>query len=310
MSGERKRVLVLMGGPDAEREVSITSGRAVAQALRECGRFDVIEEVIDRPSLAELDAMPGDVIFPVLHGQWGEGGPLQELLEAMGRPYVGCGPEAASTAMDKMKTKVILSRAGVDSPLAIEIGPDDPCRIEPPLVLKPVDDGSSVDIRICRSVEEIEAGRAALHPRRARLMAERYVPGRELTVGVVNGVVLPIIEIIPAVAFYDYDAKYVSEETKYVLDPDLKPAVSRQCREWTLLAWEHLGCRDVARADFRLDPDDRLWFLEINTMPGFTSHSLVPKAAAHVGIAMPPLCASLVEAALARAEQDVETEAA
>lgn len=303
------RVLVLMGGPDAEREVSITSGRAVAQALRECGRFEVIEQVIGRPSLDELEAMPCDVIFPVLHGQWGEGGPLQELLEELGRPYVGCGPDAAATAMDKMKTKVILARAGVDSPLAIEIGPDDPCRIEPPLVLKPVDDGSSVDIRICRSVEEIEAARTALHPRRARLMAERYIPGRELTVGMVNGVVLPIIEIVPAVEFYDYDAKYVSEETKYVLDPPLPAAVARRCREWTMLAWEHLGCRDVARADFRLDPDDRLWFLEINTMPGFTSHSLVPKAAAHVGIAMPQLCASLVDAALTRAEEQARVEA-
>jgi D-alanine-D-alanine ligase len=297
-----------MGGPDAERDVSIKSGREVAAALRKSGRFDVYEEVIARPTAAELDALPGDVVFPVLHGRWGEGGPLQELLESIGRPYVGSQPGPAALAMDKMETKRLLAREGVRTPRALEISPHDHCSIDPPLVIKPVDDGSSVDIAICHTVEQVISARHELHPRRARLMAEQFIPGRELTVGIINdGEVLPVIEILPAVEFYDYEAKYDREDTGYIVNPPLPPRVQKECATSSLVAWERLGCRDVARVDFRLDDRDQLWFLEINTMPGFTTHSLVPKAAAKIGLEMPELCASLVEAAIARSGQPLST---
>ncbi len=297
-------ILVLMGGPDAEREVSIMSGREVAAALRKSARFRVVDRVIDQPSLDELAVIAAesqcDVVFPVLHGHWGEGGPLQQLLDELRLPYVGSGAEAAARAMDKLFTKSLLKAAGeMQSPRSFEIGPDDECRLEPPVVLKPVDDGSSVDLRICKTRDAIAAARCELHPQRPRLMVEQYVRGREITAGIVNCKVLPLIEIIPAVTFYDYEAKYTREDTKYIIDPPLPAAVANAMRRTALLAFETLGCRDVARVDYIVN-EHGPWFLEINTMPGFTTHSLVPMAARATGVDMPTLCAELVDAALTR----------
>ena len=299
----RKNVLVLMGGPDAEREVSLMSGTAVAEALRDGGRFCVIEQTIDRPGYDELRRMvestDADVVFPVLHGHWGEGGPLQELLEEIGLPYVGSRPRAARLAMDKLATKAMLAPDAVPTPPSRQLRAEDECDLAPPLMLKPIDDGSSVDMRICLNDSDIAAARAVLHPKRGRLMAERYIDGRELTVGIVCGEALPLIEIIPTVEFYDYEAKYQRDDTRYLIDPDVPDAVKRRCSEIAMLAFRRLGCRDLARVDFMLDADGP-WFLEINTMPGFTSHSLVPMAARSIGLDMPALCKKLAETALAR----------
>ena len=294
------QVLVLKGGPGAEREVSLQSGSAVGDALRENTEFQVIEETIDHSTIEQLDDLPGDVIFPVLHGSWGEGGPLQAMLEELGRPFVGSGSEAAALAMDKLRTKTLLTRCSIDTPVALELHRDDVCRLQPPLVLKPIDDGSSVDIRVCKTDDDVASARGVLHDRRGRIMAEQFVPGRELTVSIVQGKALPVIEIVPHADFYDYDAKYDRDDTKYIVEPDISPAVARTCVEAAMIAFEEIGCRDLARADFRVDPDDKAWFLEINTMPGFTAHSLLPMAAAHVGLPMPKLCASLVLAAAER----------
>ncbi len=288
-----------MGGPDAEREVSLMSGKETAQALRDCGRFEVIEQIIDDPNVDELDELGGDVVFPVLHGPWGEGGHLQERLELLGKPYIGSPPEAARLAMNKMATKSMLSAEGVPTPPALALGPDDVCDLTPPLVLKPIDDGSSIDLFICRTEQEVDDARAALHPKRSIIMAEKYIAGRELTVGIVQDEPLPLIEIVPAVEFYDYDAKYFRNDTRYKLDPDVPADVAKRCAEIAMHAFDRLGCRDLARVDFMLD-EAGLWFLEINTMPGFTTHSLVPMAAAQAGLDMPDLCAKLVDAALAR----------
>jgi D-alanine-D-alanine ligase len=300
----RASILVLYGGPGAERAVSIMSGREVAQALQDSRAFHVIEQLIDAPSAAELDSMGGDVIFPVLHGRWGEGGALQSILETLGKPYVGCRPQAAALAMDKWATKTLMARHGVPTPRAQVVEAGERLDIAPPLVLKPVDDGSSVDLRICHTREQVDAGRRELHPMRGRLLAEQYIRGRELTVGIALDQVLPIIEIVPsaAVEFYDYQAKYHRDDTGYVLDPKLPPGIADQCRSMALTAYRQVGCRDVGRVDIMLD-ERGPWFLEINTMPGFTTHSLVPMAARHVGMPMPRLCAALAEAALARASE-------
>lgn len=294
-----------MGGPDAEREVSLNSGREVAVALRASKRFNVVDEVIDRPGLDELrDLADGcDVVFPVLHGHWGEGGSLQELLEQLGLPYVGAKPQTAALAMDKLKTKAIVAKEGVHTPPSQELNSiNDRCTINAPIVLKPVDDGSSVDLRICRTPGEVDAARKELHPKRGRLMAEAYIQGRELTAGIICDQSLPLIEIIPAkaVEFYDYEAKYTREDTRYVIDPELPPGVAQQCVSMAMTTYTRLGCRDIARADIMLDASGRPWFLEINTMPGFTTHSLVPMAARKVGLPMPELCAKLATTALSR----------
>ena len=294
-----------MGGPDAEREVSINSGTEVANALRQTNRFSVVDRVIDQPNLNEVlsiaSAAPAEVVFPVLHGHWGEGGPLQELLEKVGLPYIGAKPQAARRAMDKLITKSLLSNE-VPTPPSRQLMPGDACDLQPPIVLKPVDDGSSVDLRICRTKAEIDKARTHLHAKRGRLMAEQYIQGREITVGILCGEALPIIEIIPSkeVEFYDYEAKYNRDDTRYAINPKLPTGVAEKSTQMALTAFTRLGCRDIGRVDIMVD-ERGPWFLEINTMPGFTTHSLVPMAARSIGLEMPALCAKLVDTALARA---------
>jgi D-alanine-D-alanine ligase len=226
---------------------------------------------------------------------------MQEILEATGLPYVGCRPKAAALAMDKLATKMLADQVGVPTPGSREVRPGEPIDLEPPLVLKPANEGSSVGLRICRDRAAVEAARRELEPVTPRLMAERYIRGREVTVGVIDGKVLPIIEIRPAVEFYDYEAKYTREDTAYLLDPELPPGVADALRRHTLAVWERLGCRHLARADFLVDSaaPHVPWFLEINTMPGMTTHSLVPKAARHAGTDMTALCGGLVRRAIA-----------
>ena len=293
------RVLVLKGGPDAEREVSIRSGTMVAAALRRAG-MEVTEATVDRASPEEIRALLGDVVFPALHGAWGEGGPLQEILEADGRPYVGSAPAAARLAMDKSATKRAVERVGVPTPASVELRPGTEFTLGFPAVLKPADDGSSVDLRICRSPQEVMRARLELEPRRDRILAEEFIVGRELTVGLVDGECLPIIEVRPRDGTYDYEAKYNRDDTQYLLEPELPAGIAQAVRAFSRAAWHATGCRDVARADFMLD-ERGPWFLEINTMPGFTDHSLVPKAAAHAGVTMEALVSALVGRALARA---------
>jgi len=299
----KSSVLVLLRGPDAEREVSLMSGREDANAIRQSGRFAVNEQVIDKPSLHDLKSLAAgcDVVFPVLHGRWGEGGPLQELIDQLGLPYVGCRAKAAALAMDKMATKTLAATDNVPTPPSRALEAGDRCDLEPPLVLKPIDDGSSVDLRICQTADQVETARKQLHPKRGRLLAERYIKGREVTAGIILGKALPLIEIIPSkqVEFYDYQAKYFRDDTRYVLEPELPPGMTERCQAIALSVFNRLGCRDIARADFMID-ERGPWFLEINTMPGFTTHSLVPMAARRTGIEMPELCARLVEAALGR----------
>jgi len=291
-------VLVLKGGPDAEREVSLRSGGMVAAALRRAGAV-VHEQTIDRPRLEELRAMPGEVVFPVLHGPWGEGGVLQEILERDGRPYVGCAPAAARLAMDKPASKRAVAEVGVPTPDSQVLRAADRLTLSPPLVLKPCDDGSSVDLRVCGTVADAERARAELHPRRPVLLAESFIAGRELTIGLLEDRELPLIEVRPKCGLYDYEAKYNRDDTEYRLDPELPAGVADSIRRWARAAWTRLGLRDVARMDFMLDARGA-WFLEANTMPGFTDHSLVPKAAAHAGLPMEQLVIALAERALAR----------
>jgi len=226
---------------------------------------------------------------------------LQEVLELLGLPYVGSGPRAAAVAMDKPATKSIVCAAGVRTPADCRLEAGQPCPLDLPLVLKPIDDGSSIDLHICRTEEQLTRARAALHPRRGPVMAEQFIAGREVTAGIVCGQATPLIEIIPSreVAFYDYQAKYFRDDTRYVLDPQLPPGTADACTEAAISAFDLLGCRDVARADFIVN-NDGAWFLEINTMPGFTTHSLLPMAAARQGRDMPSLCGRLVESAMAR----------
>ncbi len=309
------QVLVLGGGPDAERPVSLTSARAIAEALGSC--YTVNLETIDRLSLGDLARMPGDVIFPALHGSYGEGGPLQDVLEADGRPYVGSGPASSRACMDKLGTKLVCASLGIRTPRAgVLDSRDDGLPMPLPLVVKPTHDGSSVGLHMCRTQADWERAKAAVradvceHPGRC-YMAERLVAGRELTVGLAGRLggdggggdsleALPVVEIAPACGVYDYQAKYERTDTSYTVEPALPLEVAEGIREDSLRAAQALGVRDLARVDFVLDDDGELWLLEVNTMPGFTPTSLLPKAADARGLSFEGLCEHLIQLALSR----------
>ena len=302
---EPRHVAVLAGGPDAEREISIISGSEIARALREHGAFEVSYHEIGRITLDELGAIPGDVVFPALHGPWGEGGPLQSLLEAAGRTFVGSGSVAAARAMNKLETKEIARGLGIPTPDArLVTRREDAHALSGPVVLKPIDDGSSVGVFICHDADAIDRAWQELSQRGGQVMVEQFIAGRELTVGVVGSDISSVIEIIPAVEFYDYEAKYERDDTRYTLDPDLPAALTRAMRDASQRLFEALGCRDLARIDYRLDdrgPTLQWGLLEVNTMPGFTSHSLVPMGELAGGVSLSELCARLVRLAWERA---------
>jgi len=298
-------VLVLGGGPDAEREVSLVSSKAVAAAIDRSGSFRANYQVIDRASLADLKDMGGDVVFPVLHGGWGEGGPLQDLLEADGRPFVGCRAGAARLAMDKLATKLLASQLDVPTqPASVYNAQDAACPFEFPVVLKPVQEGSSVGVHICRTpsdwataVGKVQAD-VKQHPTRVYMVERAVLGGSELTVGMLDGKPLPPIQIKPSVEFYDYEAKYHRNDTQYVVDPPLPAGVGAAIQGFAKKMFDGLGARHLSRVDFLLDGSGKVWLLEVNTLPGFTDHSLLPMAANRQGLPMERLCASLVQMAL------------
>jgi D-alanine-D-alanine ligase len=309
MSKPFPSVLVLGGGPDAEREVSLESSQAVADALRAAG-FGVRRVLIERATLDDLRSSGGDVVFPVLHGPWGEGGPLQTLLETLGKPYVGSGPTAARRAMDKLSTKLDAAKLGIPTlPAAVLNTDDDHPPLPLPVIIKPVHEGSTIGLHVCKDAPAWSAAIAAIraqratHAARTNMVEQAVLGGRELTVGVLDGNALPIIEIVPERGLYDYEAKYKSERTRYVLDPRL---TDREGEDLTPVLKTHaerivaaLGVRHLARVDFLLDPAGACWLLEVNTMPGFTSHSLFPMAARHAGMDFPALAERLVRLAIA-----------
>ncbi len=312
----RPTVLVLGGGPDAERSVSLTSSRAVTDALYGLGTYKVNYQVIHRPTPEEIAAMAGDVVFPVLHGGWGEGGELQAILESQPqRPFIGCGSAAAALAMDKVATKMAAARAGVATPACAVLNiASTRCPLPLPVVVKPVHEGSSVGLHVCRTEEEWQAARLAVandlaesrdeHPGRV-YMVERMIAGRELTLGILERggdlTALPIVEINPKTGVYDFHAKYERGDTVYRASPELPPGVVEAVEEAGLRVAQALGVRHLCRVDFMLADDGTPWLLELNTMPGFTPTSLLPKAAAAVGMDFAALCNHLVGLALAPA---------
>lgn len=305
---EQLDITVLMGGPSAEREVSLMSGTAVAEALASLGHR-VARADITPGDTAALDREGVDVFFIALHGEFGESGQVQELCEARGLRYTGSPPRASRLGMDKAASKQLFLRAGLSTPdwMILERfhKPADVDRwlgeIDPPVVVKPVSGGSSLDVFLCSNAAERDEAVGDLVDRYGRAMVERFVPGRELTVGILAEAALPVLEILPAEGFYDYRAKYADDAgTQYLFDLDLDAATIERLQQDALTAHRCLGCRDLSRVDVILDRAGQPQVLEINTIPGFTSHSLVPKAARQAGLAFPELCQRIVELAMSR----------
>ncbi|MCA8931787.1 MAG: D-alanine--D-alanine ligase [Rhodospirillaceae bacterium] len=304
---EPLHVAVLMGGWSSERRVSLVSGAACAEALRS-GGFRVTEIDMERPDLAALLAAltpAPDVVFNALHGRGGEDGVIQGALELMGVPYTHSGVAASAIAMDKPLTKAVMASAGMRVPEGTVVAAAEVAVrhvMEPPYVVKPADEGSSVDVHLVLEGSNA-VGVPELAGKQGRVLVERYIPGKELTVGVMGDRALAVTEVRYDHGFFDYDAKYVAGHAVHVLPADVPAEIHDRVMEWALLAHTTLGCAGISRSDFRWDESEGLagvHFLEVNTQPGFTPISLVPEQAALLGIGFGDLCRWLVEEAQCR----------
>lgn len=292
------QITVMLGGPSAEREVSLRSGKAVADALRSLGH-----EVFELDPAGETWGLPAgtQVVFLALHGTYGEDGTVQRKLEGLGVPYTGCDAEASRVAFDKVLTKQRCQDTGVPTPVFTVLRAVTavwPNGWRPPVIVKPVRQGSSIGLEIVDRPEELRA--ALSHSLRydSEVLMEERVTGREATVGILNGQVLPVIEVCPKQGVFDYHNKYTKAATNFFLPARFEPGIVERVQRAALGAFQAVGGRDYARVDVMVRPDGEPAVLEINTLPGMTELSLLPKAAAAVGYTFPALCQKMVDLAL------------
>jgi D-alanine-D-alanine ligase len=304
MDDRKLNITLLCGGISAERDVSLQTGKQIAEALRAAGHR-VWQSDISPADLSALD-QKCDLIFPALHGTFGEDGTVQQILEQRGLPYVGSGPAASKLAMDKVATKSCLLEQEVPTAQwqvvyahKFKDAWTPTSGIGYPCVIKPIAEGSSVGIKICTDLESARAHLQETLPKYGSMMVERFIAGPELTVGILDGRTLPIIQIKPATDFYDYQAKYTREDTRYIFDIDLPADTLKLVSDVAVRTHRCVGARHLSRVDVMVDAQSHEAFvLEINTMPGFTTHSLVPKAADRAGIKFVELCDRLARMAL------------
>ena len=299
MSGRTfNRVVVLKGGPSAEREVSLVSGAECAGALRRVG-YDVVEIDAGSDLAARLQDAKPDAVFNALHGRWGEDGCVQGMLEWMKIPYTHSGVLASSLAMDKQRTKAVYRAEGLPVAEGLLASRDEVQASHPmdlPYVVKPYNEGSSVGIYI---VQEGANGPARLAPDAPdTLLVEQFIPGREMTTAVMGDRAMAVTDIIAETGWYDYHAKYSEGGSRHVVNDGIPQDIRKACMAYALKAHQALGCRGLSRTDFRWDESrglDGLILLETNTQPGMTPTSLAPEQASHVGLSFEELCAWLVE---------------
>lgn len=286
--GDFGRVVVLYGGDSAEREVSLNSGKAILTALKHAG-LDAWGYDLAAGGLSGLEALAPDRIFIALHGRGGEDGTLQGALELLGVPYTGSGVLASALGMDKQRTKQLWRSLDLPTPQSITLQPDADWiqvveRLGLPLVVKPVHEGSTLGISIVDSLDALKSAYQEAAQFDAVVMAERFIAGEEYTVSLLGNAVLPAIRVEVPSGFYDYEAKYHSNETLYHIPCGLSAEQECELGQLCRHAFEALGCRGWGRVDVMRDAQGRFWLLEVNTVPGMTDHSLVPQAAAHAGL--------------------------
>jgi D-alanine-D-alanine ligase len=297
---KKLRITVFLGGPSAEREISLRTGTAVARALRSLGH-----------EVHELDPVPNqwslpsgtDVVFLALHGTYGEDGAAQTELERLGVPYTGCDPEASRIAFDKILTKERCVASGV--PVARhgviqEASALFPSSLGLPLVVKPVRQGSSVGLQFVNQISEWASALAHSLKFDSEVLVEERIIGRETTVGILDGQPLPIVEVRPKQGSYDYQNKYTAGATEYFCPAPFDPATTQRIQQAALGAFDAVGARDYARVDVMVTTSNQPVVLEVNTLPGMTETSLLPKAAAAAGISYEELCQRMVDLALRR----------
>jgi D-alanine-D-alanine ligase len=302
------KVAVLKGAIGSERQISLISGGCIADALRKTKLVQVVEHDYnpDKPEI--LDDKSIDVFFLAFHGQFGEGGDMQELCEQKKIIYTGCGPAASRVCFDKIACKKAAAIAGVVVPKAVEITSAKQlgnCDSEfknaaGKFAVKPVCEGSSVGVSIVEGLKIAKAAAEKCLAQFGRCMIEEFITGREITVGVLGRQTLPVVEIRTAHQFYDYNAKYDDDNTQYLFDTIQDGRILQTVNAAALKSFDAAGCRDFSRIDMIVADDGTPYMIEINTIPGFTPHSLLPKAAARAGISMEQLCLTIIKAALER----------
>ncbi len=289
------RVAVLMGGISSERDISLRSGQAATRALTACG-YEVFPVDVTEPRLALPEGT--EAVFVALHGTFGEDGAVQFLLEEARMPYTGSGVVASRVAMDKVLAKEAFLRGAVPTPAYRVLQPGDAWAGCPlPAVVKPATQGSSIGVHHVIQADQMQEALTDAFRYDDRVLVEAYIPGRELTVGVLVDQALPVVEIAPPDGWYGYQQKYSSGQTQYNVPADLSPQMSNRLQTLAWKAFSQLGCEGVARVDFRLPPEGEPMVLEVNTIPGLTETSLLPKAAAAAGISFEALCGMVMETA-------------
>ncbi len=313
------RVGVLMGGTSSEREVSLRTGRAIYEALVRLGYDAVLIDVNERLP-QELKRRKVDVAFVSLHGPGGEDGTIQGFLETISLPYTGSGVQSSAVSMHKVMTKVVLAAHDIPVPPGLVVPRGDvpslshvlkEAKLKLPVIVKPVSQGSTIGVTIVRQARHWKAAVALAHQYDAEAMVEAFIPGHEVTVAVLGGVVgppkvLPAVEIVAPDGFYDFAAKYQKGKTQYLCPAPLPVALSKRIEALALRTFHALGCEGAARVDFRITPKGRPYVLEINTVPGMTETSLLPMAAAEAGIAYDRLVERILQSALKRRSRRAE----
>lgn len=309
MFNKNQVVAVVMGGPSAEREVSLNTGKAIAAALREAGYTNVVELDLDPKNFGkQLAECKAEVVFNAVHGLYGEDGRLQTLLEISDIPYTGSGMIASVVCMDKVLSKRLMRDAGIPTPecLIISAGEDNikdkiMQHFSLPVVVKPASQGSSIGVEVVKDEAELDEALTNAFKYCRDILVEKFIDGWELTVSMMQKggktIALPVIHIAPHSGSYDYFSKYTKGATEYICPADLDEVTTQKVQEIAKQAYEVLGCSGVARADVMLDSEGNGYVLEINTVPGMTATSLVPKAAAAAGISFPELCDIILQSA-------------
>jgi D-alanine-D-alanine ligase len=332
------KVLILAGGKSHEREVSLNTGKAIAEGLQSLGhhvrmidtgdgsnllattRTKAIAEgntgiaLATTPEQTSIVFVPSDYqnydcVFIALHGGIGENGTLQALLDLANIPFTGSGVLASALAMDKYRAKLLFGSVGIPIPRTVFFGDEasavrfcgetEPEQIQYPIIVKPNAEGSTVGLTLAKDHAMLMAGIKKAAVCDANILIEEFIPGRELTVAILGNEVLPVIEIVPKSGLYDYHAKYTVGASEYLCPAQIEKQIELDVNEFALLAYEVLGCSGYARVDFRLSPENELFCLEVNTLPGMTATSLVPKAAKAAGISFEQLLDRIIKLSLA-----------
>jgi len=302
------RIGVLMGGPSSERQISIKSGKAVLEALRESGIDAIAIDIQTENREENIRLLKGenlDCAFLALHGYFGEDGRIQAILEEINLPYTGSGVEASQLAMDKIASLRIFKANGLVVPRSFFLSREDYAvgasayknELGLPLVVKPANHGSSIGLSLVDKESDISKAVDLAFQYDSRVVLQEYIKGRELTIGVLAEKALPVIEIIPKSAYFDFEAKYQTGMTDYIVPAQLEPGIEKMVRQAGLIAHQALGCFACSRADIILSKDNLSYILEVNTIPGMTSTSLLPKAAKSAGISFNNLCIKLLKLA-------------